>query len=363
MTDTLHADALLTALISGTPRIEAFAELTEGHEREKALHVLLALLTDPDQWLRVRATRALGTLGDRRAVEPLINSLEMYNLGDDFDRELVEAQFEALVVFGDPAAIWPLAQNFGGLSMISLRERLLTAFDTRDLLRVFGDATDLENGLREMAFEYLGQIEDPQSTQLLLKALDDEDKTIRIKAACILNSRGVIDAVAFLEPYTSDPGNWTREFTARRLGTLSDRRAIPMLRPLLDDQRPMVRIQAALSLAALGDRLGTALTRAYLVAGPTSIIYRCLRGTLKALSVIHERLVPLVIEATRIPFERPKARDVAARVAESLAEDGAPSALEVLHKMLESDDQLVCRASQRAIDDLARWQSDKERGE
>src|SRR5688500_11765309 len=62
MTETPQADALLIDLISGTPRINAFAELTETHEREKALYILLALLTDPSWDLRRRATQALGAL-------------------------------------------------------------------------------------------------------------------------------------------------------------------------------------------------------------------------------------------------------------------------------------------------------------
>jgi len=74
MTETPQADALLTDLISGEPLYEDFAALAEEHEREKALHVLIALLTDPNPRLRIRATRALVSLCDKRAVDALINS-------------------------------------------------------------------------------------------------------------------------------------------------------------------------------------------------------------------------------------------------------------------------------------------------
>jgi HEAT repeat protein len=88
MTDTPHADALLTALISGGPLDEGFADLTEEHERQKALHVLIAMLTDPDHYLHGRAIKALEILGDERAMEPLIRSLEVNESDFDYVRDV-----------------------------------------------------------------------------------------------------------------------------------------------------------------------------------------------------------------------------------------------------------------------------------
>jgi hypothetical protein len=144
MTETPQADALLTDLISGTgePSFEGFATLTDEQERGKALHVLLALLTDPSWDLRWRATRALEVLKDQRSVEPLIMSLEADKRDFGMDRDLFDAKFDALVAIGDPQAIFPLLTNTiiysDGMDDGVLYHKLL-AFDTEDLLHVLGD--------------------------------------------------------------------------------------------------------------------------------------------------------------------------------------------------------------------------------
>jgi HEAT repeat protein len=352
MTETPQADALLIALISGTPQIEAFADLTDEYEREKVLHVLLALLSDPSWDMRCRAVQALGALGDRRAVGPLIETLNIYNRSDGVGWEFYEATFEVLVAFGDPEAILPLSVNLIYRSHDTLHERFLTEFDKQDLIRVFGAASVSTADQRYIAIRFLGQIEEPESIQLLLKALDEGNKESRIDAACALNRMGVIDAVPSLAPYATDANHRVRTRTVLAFSSLGDARAIPLLLPLLTDPILDVRIFTAISLAVLGNPVGAALTRGYIATINALFIYRFLRPVLETMSVKHALLVPRLMGV----FDRDmESEALVARVADRLAEGRAPDAMDGLQRLLKSDDEMVQKAAQWGIDDTRKY--------
>ncbi|MFQ5897590.1 MAG: HEAT repeat domain-containing protein [Candidatus Methylomirabilia bacterium] len=99
-------DAAIERLASGTDTLARMkaAERLGASKHPRALDPLLAALHDPNRDVRWAAIQALGDLGDRRAVRPLVHYLEReeaYRWG----RRLVA---NALGAIGDPEAVDPL---------------------------------------------------------------------------------------------------------------------------------------------------------------------------------------------------------------------------------------------------------------
>lgn len=253
MTDTPRADALLTALISGTPQIEAFATLTEAHEREKALYVLLALLTDPNPRLQQRATRALGVLGDQWAVPALLEAFERSNIE-------ITTIFDALLELGNPAAILPLLMYSG--ATFEQQKRVIARFAPSDLQREMGKGVNHpEPSLRSRVLSALIHFINPWSINVLIMSLNDPDEHIRGLSVYLLGQMRIPSVVPFLLPHTKDSHPPVRQLTAAALGELGDPQAIPALLPLLEDAEMTIRVYAAIALAALGDGTGVPLLK------------------------------------------------------------------------------------------------------
>lgn len=154
---------------------------------------LLALLFDPDDGLRTRASDALAALGTP-AVEPLIGLFR-------------------------------------------------TAGHARDAVRGIDAALAAERALARMA--------DPPVDRLIA-ALDDGEYWIRNGAAGALRSIGDPRAVEPLIGKIVGPDN-APEYAIRALGWLGDARAAGPLRPLLASQDPRTRAAAAFALGHMGD--------------------------------------------------------------------------------------------------------------
>jgi HEAT repeat protein len=350
MRETPCADALLTHLISGTGEVsyEGFATLTDEHEREKALYVLIALLTDADSRLRIRATQALGAMGDKRAVDPLINSLD--DTDDVFEAELFDTKFAALAALGASEAIQPLFIHSVSRNHWIMDRRVHT-FDRNYMLHVLSDAlTHPDDRVRYSVIQALGEIDDPGSVRLLINALNEDSYRLRSQSLYRLVKLRAVDAAPALMRQTSDPNVSIRQLTALALGILGDQQAIPVLLPLLNDEDEQVRLNAACGLGRLGDSTGADLIRAFLVRDQVSNL-NAVDTALKAFQTLHLPAVPLLIDlADKVLAQRPEGHKTLIRIAEIFAEQGASASLPVLERMLESDAEALQAAAQRAIE-------------
>jgi protein-tyrosine-phosphatase len=145
---------------------------------------------DPD--VREAAVRALGDLGDDRAVDPLIAAL-----GQSQEIPLVwvrEAIVRSLGKIGDARAVEPL----------------------------IAELTDSDSGVRETAIASLGQIGDVRAVEPLIAVL-------------------------------GEPFHTLREAAIRSLGELGDARAVEPLIAVLGDRSDSLREAAATALGAIGD--------------------------------------------------------------------------------------------------------------
>jgi HEAT repeat protein len=115
----------------------------------RAFDPLLAGLADNDVEMRKRCAGALASLGDQRALAPLVALL------DDADRQVRDVTAGALGRLGNRGAVKPL--------LASLRDGYIN--------------------VRARAAQSLGELGDPSAVPLLIRALKEEDEYVRWHAA------------------------------------------------------------------------------------------------------------------------------------------------------------------------------------
>ena len=89
---------------------------------------------------------------------------------------------------------------------------------------------------------------------VLIKALNDDDSTVRSNAASTLGQFGDHRALPALIKALNDDNNTVRDEAAQALGKLGNNRAVPALINALKDDDGRVRLSAASTLGKLGDK-------------------------------------------------------------------------------------------------------------
>lgn len=168
----------------------------------------------------INAAKALGDLGDERAVPSLIEALASTESG------LVRAAAESLGKLGDPRAVSPLSrllEDSGNCSISETAVRTLGQFaGTCAVEHLIRALTHTYRDTRRAAAEALGETKDTRSVAPLIIALGDADRDVRHAAA-------------------------------ESLAKLHDTSAVEPLIRLLGDQYRDVRRAAAAALECLGE--------------------------------------------------------------------------------------------------------------
>ena len=223
--------------------------------------------------VRKAAAKALGELGDPRAVGPLINAL------GDRDSIVCHAAARALGALGDRLAVDPLISALGNESCsvrVAAAESLweLGETDWRQWIRGdMGDWGRLVQSRHPRAIEPLiaalgranrgnpwvqpavlaeamGKLGDPRAIEPLINALDINDFDVREAAAEALERLAAVDPLITALCHDS----WfVRKAASEALGKLGNPRAVAPLIAALDDQSFDVRESAVEALGRLGD--------------------------------------------------------------------------------------------------------------
>jgi HEAT repeat protein len=214
--------------------------------------------------LVIEATKALGQIGDTRAVEPLIAALPtksaaeaLNQLGWEPGRDEVGARYwmakgdwEKCVAIGAPA-VEPLIGElqYGGWQAAEVLGQI---GDTRAVEPLIAALKDEDSFVRWQAAEALGQIGDTRAVEPLIAALKDESKQVRGPAAEALRRIGDARTVESLIAALKDESKQVRGPAAEVLGQIGNPRAVePLIEALKDDDNNDVRIAAARALVAL----------------------------------------------------------------------------------------------------------------
>jgi len=175
----------------------------------------LSALAGGGEYARWRAARALGAMGDRAAVAPLIAAL------GDSSGSVRECAADALGALGDASAGDALTARLG----------------------------DASAAVRRAAIAALGKLAHAPAAEKLRAALNDQDASIRAAAAAALGALGDKASGDALLAALKDQSSDVRMHAVAALGALGDARVIPNLVDLLA-ARAFMR-KAAEALVAL----------------------------------------------------------------------------------------------------------------
>ena len=233
----------------------------------RAVDALLLALESDDADARADAAEALGSIGDRRALQPLRDRLKdpedevrmraavaLVKIGDDqLFPEVVKSLRD-----DDPRSIIGAALILGRIADKSVVPNLVEAFKTDDpavgsavawALGQCADAralpwliTSVQNGFAAPnACEALGRIGDPKATNTLVEALESPNDDTRAYAARAL---GMLKQRAAAGPM------------AAQVGLLSQNVIVPALTKALSDRARKVRLCASIALFEVGEKAG-----------------------------------------------------------------------------------------------------------
>ena len=197
-------------------------------ERENDVEGLIQGLKNQDYLIRREAARALKELGDKRAVESLIESLEYQSWQDNYIilSSVRENSADALGRIGDKKALNPL--------ILAMNE-------------------DPDKEVRWKAASALGKLGDSKAVKPLMEAIYDKDWNVRRQAANSLGDIGDQNAVPHLIKALKDSEWNVRKYAAIALGKMKDKKAIPILLEALEDEDADVRWKSMLALEKFGE--------------------------------------------------------------------------------------------------------------
>jgi HEAT repeat protein len=243
ITDLRHADAAI--------RYEAAQKLGSSGDM-RAIQPLVEVLPDANEKVQYAAFSGLLKLGDSTAAAPmvalLLNNLDSrlwalmkLNIGMRLRHGLLD-----LVPRGDEIILHRVSSALAGGGL----DHYQRAFFVRMLGKAgHGEQVDAlvkvlsheVSQVREAAAEALGWIGDGRAFDALMPLLKDESDQLREVGVEALGRLGNIRAVAPIIETLKDKSEWVRRASAVALGELGDRRAIDPLSEAMHDEDEMVQ--------------------------------------------------------------------------------------------------------------------------
>jgi HEAT repeat protein len=215
---------------------------------------------------RAAAASNLATLRMPRTQRELIRRL------DDPDRSVRIALIRALGEIGDRRALVTLVRRLGERSPTVVRqvEQVLIERGREVVPEIVAYAARTQRlHARRAAVEVLGFLRTPLATDLLLDLVRHPDRELRTRA---VKAAAAIGDPRFLEAFHEllADSSWTvRCQAAKGLGALGSASSVPLLRHALADSHWWVRFYAAVALAELGEAGHAALRTAVADPEPT----------------------------------------------------------------------------------------------
>ncbi|MHC4560101.1 MAG: HEAT repeat domain-containing protein, partial [Planctomycetota bacterium] len=227
----------------------------------QAVPRLIKALGDRDQQVRTHAAKALGKIGDPRAVQPLKEAMGNKAIGDK------NATFRQIIIMalgeiGDTRAVQFIINELGNEERLIRYQAIIQLGKIGDIQAVQPLIEVLEEVLEDedvqvgvIAARALGKIGDTQAVQPLIKALGYKFISIPCSAARALGEIGDTQAVQPLIKALEDKSELVRQNVAKSLGEIGDLRAVQPLTKALEDSDPQVRGLAAAALEQIKSKV------------------------------------------------------------------------------------------------------------
>ena len=241
-------EILASYLLDARPAVrEAAARGLGETQRVSAFEPLVKQLAHESSDLRGACIHGLGTLGDRRAIGPLLT------LASE-DPQFNLRACDALVKLGERAVpqLINVAEEAEPGQMLIAVMALGRLRDSRALEVLATRTTHPLHTLRSHAVEALGVLGESKGIRYLVRSLQDPHVSVRIQAAIALRKLADKRACDALMHALHDPDDDVREQAAAALATCGDQAAIPALIELLHSKQTSLCLMAAESLGKLG---------------------------------------------------------------------------------------------------------------
>jgi HEAT repeat protein len=246
------AQPLIEALKDEDPWVRYYAVRSIGRLRcESALPALEQVMqNDPAGHVRIATAEALGQFGGKKAIALLRSAMEAKN------PDIVRVASLSLAMLADPEAMQPLFEilRTGERTAKLDATRALAAAGTKEAVEAleWAAATEQDIRVRQAAVEELAQMASAESIMALIRMTADR----RLRPDCIAAlsglSRSKIEAVASgLKSSQVE----VRQAVVEALGRMKHPLASELLARALDDENSSVRLSAVVALGTLGSRL------------------------------------------------------------------------------------------------------------
>ena len=239
--------AIALKKVGDATAVDALIESLEYQKWQDEYTVLIAV--------RENSAEALGIIGDKRAIQPLITALH-----EDSDEEVRWKAAAALGKLNDESAVDALIDAIKDKSWAVRRNATIALGDIGDergFDPLLSSIKDSDWHVRKYAAIALGKIGDERAIDPLVKTLQDEDSDVRWKAIIALGKIGKPAIKPLLDAFETD--EWqVRGRVAEVLGNIGDERAVdPLIFSLYNkkykNQNKYVRGRIIEALGKIGD--------------------------------------------------------------------------------------------------------------
>jgi HEAT repeat protein len=322
---------------------------------KKTVEPLIQLLSDQDSTVRETTVQALGKIGSEKAVEPLIRLLA------DKDSAVSKSTVQALGEIGSEKAVEPLIRLLT-FQNILLRETTVQALGkigsekaVEPLIRLL---TDQHPGVCNATIISLGDIGSNRAIEPLIKSLLEYQKftshefylvTFRINVGEALVKIGSDRAIEILIQSLKDGDSSIRKRAAVALGKAGGEKAIEPLIQALNDQNYVVRINVAEALGkTVSERAIAPLIQA--LKDQNSAVVKM---AIESLSKIDTNSKTNVVVFSLLEILESNHSSLCAKAAKVLGEKGGEMAVRGLIPLLQDNDFPVRQSAAKALGEIA----------
>ena len=341
-----------------------------GGENDADIQSLISQLTSGNSQSRITAAKELGRLGDKRAVEPLIDCLNNTNIRNPFVKSTAA---EALGQIGDPRAVEPLIASLKSREFI-LHGPAIEALDKIGDKRAVKPLCEFLIGDHrippdlEAALKTLGNLGDPNAVDEIVTLLNSNRISEPIRKAAVetmmkLDSR---KGIANLVELWKNSDSWSRRRLSKGLIAAGKPAVGPLINILNESNiRPNSNIQSYIEsisnteerklytdtieiLAEIGDPAAANVIITNLGARDSSVR----DAAKKALIKLHSTAVnPLIRFLRKKESENDwfTSSDIRVTAIEILGKIGDPNAVNILIRCLRADDYSETEAAAKAL--------------